>query len=420
MQILLKSATIISANSSFNGQTKDILISNGTIQQIGDQLSADGATVVDAKGLHVSAGWVDVFSHFNDPGTEYKEDLQSGSLAAAKGGYTTVMIVPNTQPGITSKPQVEYVLSKTRHGVVNVLPMGAVSKNLEGSNLAEMYEMQQTGAVAFTDGLKPIQSPGIMLKALQYVKAFDGVIVQIPEDTSISGHGLMNEGVQSTLLGMPGKPAIAEEMMIKRDLELADYTNSRIHFTGVSTANSIALIAAAKAKGIQVTCSVTPYHLCLNDESLRQYNTNLKVNPPLRTAADVAALQAAVADGTVDCFATHHLPQDWDAKEVEFEYAKGGMIGLESAFGVIRKALPNVPVEKIVHMLTVAPREIFGLPAVNIEEGAKANLTFFLPNEPYTFTKEHIGSLSKNSYFIGDTLVGKVLGICNNQQISRN
>jgi len=420
MQILLKSARIISENSPFKGQTKDILISNGIIQKIGDRIQADGAQVIEAENLHVSGGWMDIFAHFNDPGQEYKEDLQSGSRAAAKGGFTTVLIVPNTQPAMQSKPQIEYVISKTRHGAVQVLPMGAVSKNIEGSSLAEMIEMKEAGAVAFTDGLKPIQSPGIMLKALQYVKAFDGVIVQVPEDTSIAGHGLMNEGIQSTQLGMPGKPAIAEELMVKRDLELAAYTDSKIHFTGVSTAESIRLIAEAKAKGVKVTCSVTPYHLLLHDGLLRNYDTNLKVNPPLRTEADVAALRKAVEDGTVDCFASHHLPQDWDAKTVEFEYAKNGMIGLETAFGLVSKALPNVPVEKIISMLSDVPRTIFGLPAVQIEEGAQANITCFVPGSKYIFEQEHIGSLSKNTYFLGEELQGKVIAICNNQQYAIN
>lgn len=415
MHILLKNVRIVASHSPFNGQQKDILISNGIIQKIGDEVAApDDAQIISARDLHVSAGWVDVFANFCDPGQEYKEDLQSGSRAAAVGGFTTVMVVPNTQPAVQTKPQVEYVLSQTRNGLVNVLPIGAISKNIEGSSLAEMYEMRLTGAVAFSDGLKPLQSSGLMLKALQYVKAFDGTVIQIPDDHTISAHGLMHEGIHSTRLGMPGKPAIAEEIMVRRDLELARYTESRIHFTGVSTAKSVELIAAAKAEGVKVTCSVTPYHLTFTDADLQDYDTNLKVNPALRTEEDVAALKDAVKKGLIDCFATHHLPQDWDAKEVEFEYAKYGMIGLESCFGALRTALPEVPAEQIVDMLSNGARKVFNLPAPSVEEGAQAELTLFTPDTEYTFGPAHIGSKSKNSAYLGRELKGAVVGIFNN------
>lgn len=421
MQILIKSAKIIAPLSPFHGQTQDILIDNGAIANIAADISAPaGAKVISGNNLHVSSGWMDVFAQFCDPGQEYKEDLTSGANAAAKGGFTTVMIVPNTQPAIHTKTQVEYVLSKTRFGAVTVLPMGAISKNLEGTSLAEMYEMRQTGAIAFSDGLKPVQSSGIMLKALQYVKAFNGTIVQVPDDTSISGHGLMNEGIYSTQLGMPGKPAIAEEIMIRRDLELAKYTDSAIHFTAISTRQSVELIAAAKKEGIRVTCSVTPYHLLFTDADMASYNSFLKVNPPLRGADDVEALKAAVKNGTVDCFATHHQPQDWDAKQVEFEYAKHGMIGLESCFGALRKALPDVSLERLTDMLTTAPRAIFGLPEAKIEKGAVADLTCFEPDEKYTFTEQHIGSKSRNTPFLGTELTGKAKAIVHNKLLFEN
>lgn len=408
MHILLKNVKIIAPSSPLHGQQKDISIQNGIIQQVADNLEDARATVISGNNLHVSAGWMDVFAHFCDPGQEHKEDLQSGIKAAATGGYTTVMIVPNTQPALHTKPQIEYVLSRSRHSAATVLPIGAATKNLEGTGLAEMYEMQQAGAVAFSDGLKPLQSPGLMLKALQYIKAFDGTLIQLPDDQSISAHGLMNEGIYSTQLGMPGKPALAEELIIQRDIELAKYTDSRIHFTGISTRKSVELIAAAKAAGIKVTCSVTPYHLSLTDARLIDYDTHLKVNPPLRTADDVKALQEAVLHGTIDCIATHHLPQDWDAKQVEFEYARNGMIGLESTFGVIRQYLPQLPLEQLINMLTTHPRNIFGLPQPLVQEGATANLTIFDPETSWQFTTAHIASRSKNSAYIGEQLKGKV------------
>ncbi|PUZ27079.1 dihydroorotase [Chitinophaga costaii] len=413
MQILVKQATIIWPASSLHGLQQDILIDQGTIAAIGQGLSAPNARVIAGAGLHVSPGWVDVFAHFSDPGEEHKEDLQSGMRAAAKGGFTTVMIVPNTQPALYTKPQIEYIHSRSRGSAVQVLPIGAVSKNLEGTALAEMYEMQHAGAIAFSDGLKPIQSSGILLKALQYVKAFNGIVIQLPDDKNISAHGLMHEGIFSTRLGMPGKPAIAEELMVQRDIDLAKYTGSRLHLTGISTRKSVELVAAAKADGIQVTCSVTPYHLSLTDGALWEYNTNLKVNPPLRTQDDVDALREAVQAGLIDCFATHHLPQDWDAKEVEFEYAKNGMIGLESAFGVLRKHLPALPLEQLVAMLATQPRQLFGLEAPRLETGAIANLTVFDPETEWTFTEQDIASRSKNSAYLGTVLKGKVLGVIN-------
>lgn len=408
MHILLKNVKIIAPSSPLHGQQKDISIQNGIIQQVGSNLEDARATVISGNNLHVSAGWMDVFAHFCDPGQEHKEDLQSGIKAAATGGYTTVMVVPNTQPALHTKPQIEYVLSRTRHSAATVLPIGAATKNLEGAGLAEMYEMQQAGAVAFSDGFKPLQSPGLMLKALQYIKAFDGTLIQLPDDQSISAHGLMHEGIYSTQLGMPGKPALAEELIIQRDLELAKYTDSRIHFTGISTRKSVELIATAKADGIKVTCSVTPYHLSLTDAQLINYDTHLKVNPPLRSADDVKALQEAVLHGIIDCIATHHTPQDWDAKQVEFEYAKNGMIGLESAFGVLRQYLPQLPLEQLINMLTTQPRKIFGLPQPALQEGAAANLTVFDPETSWQFTKAHIASRSKNSAYIGEQLKGKV------------
>ncbi|HEY1164046.1 MAG TPA: dihydroorotase [Chitinophaga sp.] len=417
MHILLKNVKIVAPTSGFHGQQQDILIEDGIIRQIAPAIQADKAKIVTGGNLHVSIGWMDIFAHFCDPGQEYKEDLQSGALAAAKGGFTTVMIVPNTQPALHTKPQITYVLSQTAHSPVQVLPIGAATKNAEGASLSEMYEMQEAGAVAFSDGFKPIQSPGLLLKALQYVKAFNGTIIQVPDDQSISAHGLMHEGIFSTKLGMPGKPAIAEELIIQRDIELAEYTSSRLHFTGISTARSVELIARAKARGIKVTCSVTPYHLSLTDGQLLNYNTNLKVNPPLRTAEDVAALQKAVLDGVVDCIATHHQPQDWDAKQLEFEYAKNGMIGLETCFGVLRRHIPQLPLEQLIKLLAIQPRQIFNLPVPEIKEGAVANLTIFDPDADYTFTQADIASRSKNSAYIGEQLKGQVKGIVSNNQV---
>jgi dihydroorotase len=420
MKILIRQARIIDSTSPFHQQQADIFIQNGIISKIGDQLSEDADHTIDIPGIVVSPGWVDIFAHFCDPGYEYKETLETGANAAASGGFTDIFVLPATAPVVHTKAAVEYIVQKSKVFPVSIHPIAAVSKNLEGKELAEMYDMYQSGAVAFGDGTRTIQSSGIMLKALQYIKAVAGVLIQLPDDQSISNHGLMHEGIISTQLGLPGKPAIAEELLIIRDIELAKYTGSKIHFTGISTAKSVELIRDAKAAGLSVTCSVTPYHLCFCDEDLIHYDTNLKVNPPLRSKSDRAALQQAVINGVVDCIATHHLPHEKDGKVVEFEYAKNGIIGLETAFGVVRKCLPSISAEKLVDLFCTRPREIFNLVIPEIKENTPACLSLFLENEKWVFTKDKIRSRSENTPFIGQTLTGKPLGIINKNQLFIN
>ncbi|HUX84001.1 MAG TPA: dihydroorotase [Chitinophagaceae bacterium] len=418
MQILIRQAQLIDPQGPFHGSKQDILISDGIIEGIGKFPKGKAEQIIEGEGICVSPGWMDVFAHFCDPGTEYKEDLFSGQAAAARGGFTAVMILPDTRPPLQSKAEIEYIRGKAAGGIVDIYPIGALSLGLEGNLLAEMYDMRKSGAIAFSNGLNPIQSSGILLKALQYVKAFDGVIIQVPEDRSVSRYGLMNEGIASTRIGMPGKPAIAEELMIRRDLELAKYAGSRIHFTGVSTEGSVALIRQAKSEGIRVTASVTPYHLCLTDASLSTYDTRLKVNPPLRTAGDVEALKEGLADGTIDCVASHHIPQDADSKEVEFEYAKEGMIGLETCFSLMHEALDRMSLEAQVSLLSQNPRRIFGLEPLHIQEREQANLTIFNPDLSWTFQKEDIRSRSRNTPFTGKSMKGKVIGVLNQGKVA--
>ena len=416
MDILIRRATILDADSPFHRQTHDILIQSGTIAEIGT-VNAKADKVIEAKDLHVSVGWVDTFANFCDPGQEYCETLATGAAAAAAGGYTDVLLVPDTKPPVHNKAAVEYVVSRSRELPVHLHPIGAVSKNLEGKELAEMYDMHQSGAQAFGDGWHSIQNSGLLLKALQYLKAIDKTIIQLPDENSIGGKGLMNEGVVSTQLGLPGKPAIAEELMILRDLELARYTGSRIHFTGISTAQSLALIKEAKEQGIQVTCSVTPHHLFFTDDDLRGYDTNLKVNPPLRTVEDRNALIEGIQQGVVDAIASHHLPRHTDQKMTEFEYAEIGIAGIETAFGAASTALSSLPLENLVSLFTNA-RALFGLKAVSIEKGQKASITIFQPEEAWTVHR--LRSRSANSPFIGKTLKGKPLGIISKDQLILN
>ena len=413
MKVLIKQAHIVCSSSPLHGQVKDILITDGTIEKIADAVGENADEVIAHDNLHVSIGWMDSFADFADPGHESRETIETGAAAAAAGGFTEVMLLPNSNPVVHNKAQVEYLVQKGRDHAVNIHPIGAVSKNAEGKDLAEMYDMLNSGAIAFSDGKNSIQDAGLLLKALQYVKPFGGTVIQIPEDKSIGSGGLMNEGLISTRMGLPGKPAISEEIMIARDIKLARYAGSKLHFTGVSSAKSLEYIKKAKAGGIEITCSVTPYHLYFCDEDLQQYDTNLKVNPPLRTPADRTALREGLADGTIDSIASHHLPQDWDNKTCEFEYAKAGMIGLESLFGVLGVTMSEWPLDKKIEALTVAPRKIFGQEIPALQEGAKANLTLFDPTAVYEFGEHLIQSRSKNSAFTGKQLRGKVIGIIN-------
>jgi dihydroorotase len=285
MNLLIKNARVVDPNSPFNSQSADIFIENGIIKKIGKDLSNKVDKEISADGLCVSPGWVDMFANFADPGYEYKESIDTGCQAAAAGGFTDVLVIPNTKPAIDTKSQVEYIVQKARPTAVNVYPIGAVTKNTEGKELAEMYDMKTSGAIAFGDGINCIQSAGLLLKALQYVKAFGGMIIQLPDDKSINAHGLMHEGIVSTRIGLPGKPSMAEEIIVARDIKLARYAESRLHFTGVSSNKSLEYIERGRKGGINVSCSVTPYHLYFTDDDLKTYDSNLKVNPPVQNTA---------------------------------------------------------------------------------------------------------------------------------------
>lgn len=418
MRLILRQAIISDPRSGLNGQKLDVFIENGFISQLANNIDVAESLVIEADDMHLSPGWIDLFAHFCDPGFEFKETLESGAAAAAAGGYTRVLVVPNTQPCLHAKSQVEYVVNKSNQLPVQVLPMGAISKNCEGKDLAEMYDMQQSGAIAFTDGWNPLQSNQVMLKALQYVKAFDGVIVQIPDDQSLTRLGLVHEGILSTQLGLPGKPAIGETLLVARDIELLRYTGSRLHITGISTAASVELVRKAKAEGLQITCSVTPYHLHFSVDDMATYDTNLKVNPPLRLKSDVQALKEGILDGTIDCIATHHRPHEYDSKICEFEYASYGMEGLESAMGVVKRAIPSLSAKKITELFCLAPARIFNLPLTEIAVGQKANFTIFQPEKAWLFTKENIQSQNTNNAFLNQTLLGKPVGIINGNYVS--
>lgn len=414
MNLLIKSATILDPGSSFHQQVADILIENGVITRIADDIDAD-AELFDAEGKYVSPGFFDLNCNVGELGLETKEDLRSGTVAAAAGGFTGIALMPNTQPPVHSKSEVEYLLNRSKGNLVDVYPLGTISQKREGKDLAEMYDMYQSGARAFTDGSRPVQDAGLMERALLYAQGFDALVFSYPEDTAIAGKAKVNEGEISTLLGMKGIPSLAEELMVARDLYLAEYTVSRIHFTTISTARSVELIREAKRKGIEVTCDVAAHHLILTDEALLGFDSLYKVKPPLRTADDVAALIKGLKDGTIDAIVSQHTPHEIEFKDVEFEVAEYGIIGLQTAFSLAIKA--GLPVELIVEKLAVNPREILGVELPVIAEDEKANIVVFDTDTEWEYTSANNKSKSANSPYIGQRLKGKVLLTYNNQQI---
>lgn len=429
MQILIRQAIITDTTSEFHNKTVDITIKDGIISKVvaskkksGCTIEAGGKEVFSAKkGTHVyvSPGWVDIMADYCEPGNEQKETIETGLAAAAKGGFTDVFMVPNTEPVISTKSIIEYIRKKASGHVVTLHPMGSISKELNGNQLAEMMDMQAHGAIAFTDGWQPVQNANLMLKALEYVKAFDGTLIQIPQDQSIASTGLMHEGLVSTRIGMSGIPPEAETIIIARDLQLLSYTSSRLHFTGLSTADGVDMIRKAKKQKLNVSCSVTPYHLALTDEALTGYDSMYKVSPPLRSEKDRQALIKGIKDGTIDCITSHHRPHEWDAKTKEFEYAAYGMNIQEVAFNIALQAVESkAELDQVIKAFTTAPRNIFGLDAQSIAKGSKASLTIFTP-QANTMLNE-MASASKNNPFIGTELSGKVLGIINNDSYHIN
>lgn len=418
MHLLIKGVTITDLHSPYHNSVKDIRIMGSRIAEIGDALQpGSGEEVWDYSGRHISNGWVDLLAAFGDPGFEHKEDLLSGADAAMHGGFTHVCCMPNTNPAIQTKADVEYIINKVKGHLVSVHPLGAVTKNLQGKDLTEMYDMRTAGAIAFTDADHAISDDGILLRSLQYVKPFGGTIINIPNDHHVVGNANVNEGVMSMQLGMYGIPGVLEELMVIRDIKLAAYTHLKLHIACVSSAKALPHIRQAKQEGIPVTASVSGYQLYFNEQALAGYDTNFKVNPPLRTAEDNAALLQAIADGTIDTVCSYHLPHESDAKELEFEYAAFGMATLEATFGAFRSATADsISLEHCIELLTTNPRNAVGLPPASIIENATADLTVFDAETEWQFQREHVFSKAYNNPFIGKKLKGKPLAVIANNQ----
>ncbi len=417
MNILIKAAQIIDSSSPHNGKVMDVLIENGIITSIKTKIITDkNAKVIEADNLHISAGWVDMQVNFCDPGFEHKEDLESGIRSAATGGFTGVAVVSSTNPPIHSKSEVQYIKNKTANAIVDVYPIGSLSHKREGQDISEMYDMQQAGAVAFSDDKKAVDNAGVLMRALLYAQNFGGLIITHCDETSISQDGKMNEGTTSTQLGLKGVPAVAEELMVNRNIFLSEYTNAPIHIANISTHKSVELIKQAKAKGLRVTASVNAYSIALDDTSLMGFDSNYKLNPPLRTKPDLEALRRGIADGIIDAITSDHRPQDVESKELEFDHASNGMIGLETLFGLINTNKGKIKLEHIIETLTINPRTILKLQPAKIAEGEYANITLFDPEAEWMFEKKHIHSKSVNTPFIGTKFKGKVIGIINKKQ----
>ena len=353
MDLLIKNVTVISPESDHHREEVDLLIRDGLIEEIAENLERNRVEVFDAAGAYVSVGWMDIGVQTGDPGYEHREDFQSVTAAAVAGGYTAIACQPNTDPVVDSKSEVLYVRNETNGSLVDCYPIGAVSEGCRGKDITEMIDMQRAGAVAFSDGKNALQDGGLMLRALQYVTAFDGVVINQPMDTGIAGGGQLHEGFVSTSLGMKGIPNLAEELMVQRDLELLAYTSSRLHLANISTAGAVDHIRAAKADGLNVTCSVAALNLAFDDEGLWEFDTNMKVLPPLRSAADRLALHEGLQDGTIDVVTSNHVPLEEELKKLEFPFAAFGATGLETAFALAHTHLEEkLDLETLIACLT--------------------------------------------------------------------
>ena len=418
MNILIKSATIIEPLSSLHGKKRDILIKNSLISKIASSISnSSGIKEIYLKNLHLSNGWFDTSVSFGEPGYEERENIQNGLLTAAKSGFTSIAVNPNTNPKIDNKAAVEFIINKAIKSAVSLHPIGNLTKNAAGNEIAELFDMQNSGAIAFGDYNKSISNAKLMEVALQYAQNFNGLVLSFPQDNSITRDGLANEGENSTILGLQGNPSLAEELQIVRDLFILEYTGGKLHIPTISTAKSVKLIADAKKKGLNITCSVSAHHLALTDDELHGFNANTKITPPLRTQKDTKALLKGVKNGTIDIITSDHNPIDIEHKKVEFNNAKFGTIGLESLFGAL---VDKIDLDILIQALTTNPRRIFGIKAYTIKEGEIANLTLFNPQSKYTFTEKEILSTSKNSVFLNKELDGKVYGVYSKKQLILN
>jgi len=417
MKILIQSATLLDKQSPFHNKKKNVLIHDGRIAEIGDKkLAAD--KVIDAKGMLLSAGWYDLGAFVGDPGYEQREDLTSLAATSAAGGFTGLALLPNTNPSVQSKNGVSYLMNGNSSRLVQFHALASVTRNNKGEELTEMIDLHEAGAVGFTDGLKPLWHTDIFLKALQYVQKFNGILIDHPEDIWLSLYGQMHEGINSTRLGLKGIPCMAEELPLSRNIELLQYAGGRVHFSRLSTARSIELIRTARKRGLNVSCDITGYQALLDDSSLETFDTNYKVNPPLREKADKDALIKGLKDGTIEVLCSGHMPHDDESKQLEFDQAETGIINLQTFASNLVALSALVPWPDLIDKVTTNPRRLLGLDIPTLDVGQDANLTLLDPNARWTFNEKTNQSRAKNSPWYGQELKGKVAAVFNNAKNS--
>jgi dihydroorotase len=415
MNIILKSAKVINVESKHNGSKQDILISEGKIKKIGSSISVKNAKTISVKNLHVSTGWFDSSVSFGEPGYEERETLLNGANVASKSGFTDLLLNPSTKPVLDNQTDISFIKSKSLNSSCNIHPIGALTLSSESKDLAELYDMKNSGAVGFYDFKKPILNSNLLKTALLYSQSFNSVIMSYPQDNSVAKGGLINEGTISVNYGIKGIPNFAEEIQIARDLHVLEYTGGKLHIPTISTKKSLELIKKAKSKGLNVTCSVAVHNLIFNDKKLKDFDTRFKVLPPLREEKDRVALVNGVKTGLIDMVTSDHLPIDLENKKTDIENAKYGTIGLESIFGSL---LSLFDLNQTIEILTRG-REIFNIEKPEFEVGRKASLSLFTIND-YEFSKADILSKSKNSAFLGMKMKGKPIGVINGNKIKIN
>ena len=411
MNVLIKSATILDEKSDFHNQTQDLLVENGFITQIAKSLkNPNKYPVISLENLHISSGWFDSSVSFGEPGYEERETIANGLQVAAASGFTDIALNPNTNPVIDSHSDISFVKSKAANSATSLHPIGALTKESKGTDLAELYDMKSAGSIAFGDYKKPISNPNVLKIALQYASNFVGLVQSFPLEEDIARAGVINENIISTQLGLKGNPNLAEELQVARDISILEYTDGALHIPTISTAKSVALIRDAKSKGLDLSCSVAIHNLIFTDNCLESYDTNCKVNPPLRTQNDIDALIAGLKDGTIDMVTSDHDPVAIEHKKVEFDFAAFGTIGLESAFGALNSIFTT---QQAIQFLTNGKKR-FNIPESSIAVGTECSMTLFDPKSTYVFESKYIHSKSKNSMFLGHQLKGNVYGIIAN------
>jgi len=419
MSVLITEVKILDARSPYHRKKVNVLINDGIITGIGPTKSRAEKTI-DGKGAILSPGWIDLQANFADPGDEQKEDLNTGRAVAAAGGFTEVALVPNTQPPIQTKNDIEYIKRDNSTSLVQLLPIATISKDLAGEDFTELHDLHDAGAIAFSDGLQPLWNTDLLRKSILYVQKFNGLVIDRPEDQWLGQYGVMNESVNNTLVGMMGIPNVAEEIIVDRDLKILEYTGGKLHLSNISTSKSVSLIRRAKKKGLAVTCDVAFHQLLFTDEKILEFDANYKVKPPLRSKKDIKSLIKGLNEGTIDAIVSSHQPQDEENKKLEFDLAANGMNNMQVVAHMINMLKSEIPIELLLEKLTIEPRKILAREQAVIEKGARANLTLFNPGIKWQLNRQTNRSKSENSPFFGEELTGKVIAVFNNGQFIEN